>query len=445
MKAASPHPLAVIGFGFSGLMLLANLLRETTAPITIYVIDAELDARGVAYRTTEPLHLLNVPAEKMGAWADAPGDFLRWLTTHGKRYSTGDYVPRMLYGEYLESIWRETQATATRKHCSIKLVPSRAVAVHQAADGLTITTERGDAIAIGHAVLALGNEAKRLYPHLPNDCIVQHPWNDGALNGCARAGSIALIGASLTAIDALMSLRALGYQGHITAFSRHGRLPHVHCNDAGYHHFERTALLEHTQSLSGLLQFVRRTIRQRSGDWRAVIDGLRPHTQTLWRALPAPDQQRFISRLASVWGLHRHRMAPSIAARIKAEIAANTFSLVAAKHLHAAYSNDTLSLHWNDAAGTHALTTDVIINCAGVHFDVARSSNPLLQQMLHHGLIEPHVTGIGIAVDASLRVHGAAAYRLYALGGLLSGQLFETIAVPELREQAARIARTILQ
>jgi uncharacterized NAD(P)/FAD-binding protein YdhS len=36
--------------------------------------------------------------------------------------------------------------------------------------------------------------------------------------------------------------------------------------------------------------------------------------------------------------------------------------------------------------------------------------------------------------------HHQVAQNLYALGGLLTGQLWETVAVPELRQQAAAIA-----
>ena len=439
---SSTSPIAIIGFGFSGLMLLANLLRDAATPLTIYIIDPELDARGAAYRTTQPLHLLNVAAEKMGAWSDAPDDFLQWLTRNAKGYAAGDFVPRMVYGEYLESIWREAQTVAAQKNCAIKLVQSRAVAIHPAAAGLTVLTERGDAIAVGSAVLAMGNEAKMLYPHLPAEHVIQRPWDNDAL--CAIAAStapIALVGSSLTAIDAWLSLRAAGYQGTITAFSRNGRLPQAHRADSGVHSFERNALLKHTKTLSKFTRFIRRTIRSNGGNWRAVIDGLRPHSHSVWRALSAPDQQRFFARLASVWSVHRHRIAPSISATIEAEIAAQQFTVVATQHLRATHENNRISLHWNDGAAAHTLAVDTVVNCTGVNFNVAHSSNPLLQQLLSHGLIEPHITSVGIAVDASLRVHGAAVDRLYAMGGLLTGQLFETIAVPELREQAARIAR----
>ena len=444
--ADSLPPIAIIGFGFSGLMLLANLLRETSVPRTIYVIDPQLDARGAAYRSTEPLHLLNVVAERMGAWSHAHDDFLHWLTAQGAPYAAGDYAPRMLYGEYLESIWRAAQALAAQKNCSIKLVQSRAVAIHPTSDGLTIATERGDAIAVSHAVLALGNEAKKLYPHLPAEKVIQRPWDDDALAGvAASAKSIALIGTSLTAVDALLSLRAAGYEGKIAALSRHGRLPQAHRAEKGsVHPFQRRELLTHVQSLSQLLRFIRQTIRNHHNNWRAVIDGLRPPTQAVWRSLSAPDQKRFFARLAGIWNVHRHRIAPSISATIDAEIAAQQCSVIAAKNLHAEHENNYLTLHWNDAEGAHALPVDAIVNCTGVHFDVTRSRNPLLQQLLSSGLIEPHITGMGIGADAALRVHGLASDRLYVMGGLLTGQLLETIAVPELREQAARLARHLL-
>ena len=54
--------IAIIGFGFSGTMLLANLVRAVEAPLEIYIIDPALTARGMAYSTPYSEHLLNVPS-----------------------------------------------------------------------------------------------------------------------------------------------------------------------------------------------------------------------------------------------------------------------------------------------------------------------------------------------------------------------------------------------
>jgi uncharacterized NAD(P)/FAD-binding protein YdhS len=57
----------------------------------------------------------------------------------------------------------------------------------------------------------------------------------------------------------------------------------------------------------------------------------------------------------------------------------------------------------------------------------------LLSGLVNDGIVTAHHTGLGLVADG-----------LYAMGSLLVGQLWESIAVPELREQAAVVARSVL-
>jgi len=162
--------VAIIGFGFSGLMVAANLLRMTSRPMTLYIIDETSYGHGVAYGTTNPQHLLNVAAGNMGAFADDVGGFATWLRSehaaqHGNRmgiqktYAAQDFAPRTMYAGYLTYIWQQAQEIAAQKHCSIKLVPSRVVAINSGST-LDVLTARGDAIAVDRAVLTCGHEMK---------------------------------------------------------------------------------------------------------------------------------------------------------------------------------------------------------------------------------------------------------------------------------------------
>src|SRR3546814_5960320 len=48
-----------------------------------------------------------------------------------------------------------------------------------------------------------------------------------------------------------------------------------------------------------------------------VIDALRPVTQSLWQGLPVAEKRRFLRHLRSWWDVHRHRMAPEVAAVVQ--------------------------------------------------------------------------------------------------------------------------------
>jgi uncharacterized NAD(P)/FAD-binding protein YdhS len=71
---SSRRRIAVIGAGFSGTATAWRLLRRATRPLDIVLVerDPRQFARGVAYSTFDPSHVLNVPAGRMSGDPDAP-------------------------------------------------------------------------------------------------------------------------------------------------------------------------------------------------------------------------------------------------------------------------------------------------------------------------------------------------------------------------------------
>lgn len=430
-------------------MVTANLVRQLSAGATLYVIAQDVTGKGLAYSTTNTDHLLNVQAGRMGAFSDDTEGLMTWLKKPAASlakqrlglhadYAAQDYIPRALYGAYLEDIWRTTQETAAARGVLLKLVETTATCIRADA----VLTARGDAIAVDAIVLATGNEIKPVLAQVVSPHIIQNPWAPNALAGAAHwASPVMLFGAGLTAVDMVLSLRAAGYQGEIIAASRHGRWPQPHIRQQADFTFDADILFAQ-QNLPQLLRYVRNKI-QETGDWRAVIDALRPHTHALWKRLSPHDQSRFMRRLLSMWNIHRHRMAPEIGARIQSEMLRETLKLVACKSITAKVENDQLSVTLKTAKETRAITPSRVINCAGGELNITRSANPLLKQALADQLLEPHATGLGCAVDPNYRAWGAAYPHLYVIGPLMTGQWLETAAVPELREQADHIAQHI--
>ncbi len=426
--------IGIIGFGFSGLMVATHLVRQAAPGGIIYIIADDFSARGMAYGTGDTAHLLNVTAGRMGAFPDAIDGFYAWMQTANgalakqrwkltQDYAPTEFVPRALYGEYLADIWRRTQEAAAERGVMLKLVETRATRV-RTEGGLAILTARGDAIAVEAAVLAIGNETKAIAWQAEGTQVIQTPWAEGALAGAAQwASPVMLVGAGLTAVDTVMSLRAAGYTGEIIATSRHGNWPAAHALRASHFEFQKDELFAQ-KNLRALLHYVRQQIAE-TGDWRAVIDGLRPHTQTLWQKFSARDQQRFIARLMPLWNVHRHRMAAEIAAQLAGDA---KLRLEACKNI---------------AARIAELRPSHLINCTGSVLRATESRNPLMKQLLADHVVEPHGNGIGVAVDPSCRAWGSAHPQLYVVGTWMTGQLLESTAVPELRVQAAAVAKQI--
>jgi uncharacterized NAD(P)/FAD-binding protein YdhS len=82
-----------------------------------------------------------------------------------------------------------------------------------------------------------------------------------------------------------------------------------------------------------------------------------------------------------------------------------------------------------------------VIDCTGPELDWAHSRQTLLRGLLHDGICTPHHTGPGVVADRDHQI----AENLYALGSPLTGQLRESVAVPELRDQPATIAAQLTQ
>ena len=148
--------------------------------------------------------------------------------------------------------------------------------------------------------------------------MIADPWRDYRMSMIAPDAKILFLGTGLTMVDHLLSLKNGGHTGTVTAVSRHGLLPRAH--EELRTEPVRIALPDGPLSLRDLLRRVVKAIRETSaagGDWRAIIDGLRADTPELWARLDRAEQRQFLRHLTSLWSIHRHRMAPSIAARLR--------------------------------------------------------------------------------------------------------------------------------
>jgi uncharacterized NAD(P)/FAD-binding protein YdhS len=87
-----------------------------------------------------------------------------------------------------------------------------------------------------------------------------------------------------------------------------------------------------------------------------------------------------------------------------------------------------------------------IIRCTGPTERLASLGDPLLDGLFRRGHARPGPLGLGLDVDSDGRVldrDGRPSDSLWALGPLRRGALLETTSIPEIREQAAALARVL--
>jgi uncharacterized NAD(P)/FAD-binding protein YdhS len=87
----------------------------------------------------------------------------------------------------------------------------------------------------------------------------------------------------------------------------------------------------------------------------------------------------------------------------------------------------------------------LVLNCAGPEYDIGASGHRLLKNLRDRELVTECPTGIGIETTAAFRPKGRAAEMIFVIGALLVGELLESTAVPELREQANQVASALAE
>lgn len=434
MKSDREFPVAIIGGGFSGTILAAQLARHG---ISSALIDGSgRIGRGVAYSTREPAHLLNVRAEGMSAWAGEPDHFARRFEEEGG--DPGGFAERRLFARYLGEILDEAVGSG-----SVSVVESSATRATND-DGWLVELDGGDPIRARALVLAIGNQEPEPLSALAGagDRYIANPWGPDARNAVeelsANGGSALLVGTGLTMVDLALSLDAAGHRGRIVALARRGQIPRAHAD------FD-PAPVDAADLPAGDLRALWRWLRERSArvGWRAAVDSLRPHSQALWQSLDPERQRRFLRHARPWWDVHRHRIAPDVAQTVARMIGEGRLEIVAGRVVTTQRSGDELevTIRRRGASTSQVMRFACAFNCTGPLHSIGRTRDPLLRSLLDAGQVRPDHLGIGLEVDDRSRAEPGE--RVWALGPLTKGRYWEIIAVPDIREQAAAVAEDI--
>lgn len=411
-------------------MVAAHLARRGLE--SILVEGGSRAGLGTAFSTTEADHLLNVPADRMSAWPEAPHDFAARQSGDG-----GSFAERRQFGSYIRSILDEALSTGRAQ-----LVEGRAAAAKRDGGKWRIALESGEAIDAQALVLATGNQPPAPLPFADSagERLIDNPWGVRARSAIDDAASrqldVLILGTGLTMVDVVLSLQAAGHRGLIVTLSRRGLIPRSHeAYDAAPVDWDELPVVS--------LREVMRWLRERSGaaGWRAAIDSLRPHTQRLWQSLGLREKRLFLRHARPWWDVHRHRIAPEVARRLADLISAEQLQVVAGRVEDVSPDGDVRIRSRGERKAGPPRRFEYIFNCTGPLGEIARTRDPLLRQMLDDELIQPDELGIGIAVDD--RSRSAHSDRLWALGALTKGRYWEIIAVPDIRHQAAEVAADI--
>jgi len=433
--------IAIIGGGVSGTLTAFHLIRQGT-PARVILIDRRPDlGLGLAYSTPSLRHLLNVPAGKISALPDQADHFLNWLRkNHDPAATEKTFAPRAVFGLYIQSLLtsmgRFEQETAT------------VVDVRLHDFGAVLTLDNGCELRADLVVLATGNFDPAPLPGITKAAsdlgLYRHnAWTAETYEGLDPDAPVALIGTGLTGVDVVLRLRELGHRGRIIAVSRHGIFPNRH---EEYTPLSSSAIPSDTPATCVAYLRALRVAISGGAEWRAAIDSLRETTNELWLRLPIEEKKRFHRHLQRRWDVVRHRMAPPVADVIESELRNGTLEIreghLKAVDASAGGARITLRTH----VGSETLYASRVINCTGPSMNYRRVPSTLLGNMFKRGLVTsgPLGTGFHCSRDgAVIDSDGHASEIIFNLGPGRLGDLLESIAVPEIRQQAVELASTL--
>jgi len=431
-ERTAPPRVVIVGGGAAGVITAVHLLRKADAehPVDVHIVERRsVLGPGLAYRTTHPLHTLNNFAGRLSAIDGDPDHLLRWCEDTGVAVSPTAFLQRATYGRYLRETLDDTtvpRGSALRRTCGV------VTAVIPDGDEVAVTLSDGRSIRADVVILALGNPPPRPQPAFERlgERYICDPWCEDLADRIGGVPEVLVLGTGLTMIDAVAQLHEAFPRTRFTAVSRHGLMPKAHRPTSSRVRdlFDPGSIT----SLEALQERVRARIdeiRRSGGDWRDVVDSLRPCANELWQCLPPDDQDRFVADHARHWELARHRLSPQMATHVRALQRAGTLRVARIEEV--------------DVFGF-----DRVLNCTGPAPVPTQGWNSLVDSLMDAGMIRPNRLGLGLDLDRDGRVvddNGHSNPCVHVVGAARRGMEWEVTAIPDLRCQAARLTARIVR
>jgi uncharacterized NAD(P)/FAD-binding protein YdhS len=453
--------LVIVGAGFSGTVLAVNLLRRPPpgGADVVLIERSKVMGRGVAYAAHEFPYLLNVPAARSSADSRDPLQFLRFAQDRLPNVDREDFLPRALYGDYLQDLLLRAEREAP-PHVRFIRVFGEVTGIARAAEGAALAAEFadrapifGDAVilALGSASVPLPQWARKLNGHA---AFRQDPRDLPGTLGPEH--SVLIVGNGLTMADAASSLsRHPERVPTLYTISRRGLIPKTQTI------FRSAAvrgsgegLLSSAHSLRKLLRACRdlaRGVEKLGGDWREAITFIRTLAPALWRRMPEAERRRFVRHLQVHWDIYRHRLPPQINDRLENLRRSGKLQVRAGRIQEViAVDHRRLAVSWRPrgSAATAQLTVDMVVNATGPNYNIENSTDPIINSLRAAGLVSPDALRLGMRTErfgACVDVHGRPSERLFYLGPMLRADHLDATAAAELTHHAEQLAAHLMQ
>lgn len=439
------NTIAIVGGGISGTLTVLNCIKQSQSPLKIIWFDANNQfCKGLAYSSSEELHLLNVRANNMSLFVDEPNHFVDWLKYLHPHFSDLDFVPRKIFGEYIQYTYDKLKNANSL--VSIIQVIEEVIDIKKNSNEFEVITTQ--TYQVQKLVLAFGNFLPAHPRSISQEFIdsenyFQNAFHSNLVKQIASKKHLTIIGSGLTMIDVVMSLYHHHFSGKITIISPHAYIPESHHQNPlpGIKPFIEE---KKTYSLLALLSLVNQQLKEAKKyalNLHSVIDVMRPHLQFIWLNFTLSEKQQFLRHLRHKWGVARHRAPNQSMAIFKQLQSSGVINLVKGKIADIKTIENTFEIHYiNSNINQNFIKTEFIINCTGPQSNYLQIPSILVQNLIKNQILMPDSINYGLKSDEN----GKIAANIFTLGPPLKGILWESTAVPEIRLQAKELATKII-
>jgi len=453
--------IAIIGGGFCGNMLAVHLLSTAKKPLHIVLINSGYPlSKGIAYSSYSHKHLLNVPAKNMSAFPDKPNHFMDWIKKH-ENYRVidqtalpGMFLPRNIYGYYLKDLF-DTAIRKKPEYTSISFVHDEAIDIEECDGKANIYFSVSPSVVADKVVLAIGNQSPD-NPSLKDPSFYNsrnyygNPWLHEAVNHLDPQKEVFILGNGLTMVDIVLGLKEKKHKGKIYSLSPNGFqiLPH--------RVFEPyKGLMEELKPPYDLPKIVSlfrshvKKLRDQGLAGEAAVDSLRPLTQKVWQSWSKQEKERFMYHIRHMWGVARHRLPMDIHKMIQQLILDDKLEIIAGRTQSMEETQDGVKVTFKRRRDQKLYEVNVgrVINCTGPLSDINKLERTLIKNLISRKMIHADEMKLGIDTTPEgniLNDDGSSSKYLFTIGSTMRGLLWESTAVPELRDQAKKLAAKLL-
>lgn len=483
--------LALVGGGSTATSFLAQLVellgnQEQLRPWVIFVFEPSKQlGPGEPYAEDLSTNLLNIPAGTMSAYANDRGHFLRWLKKQSPELlqqhdvtniDPAAFLPRPLFGLYLTEVWETLLKSAACLRIEIKHIPAAVfeIGIDPENKNILLDTPMGRYRA-RRAVLCNGNLPSTTFPSLMGRSgYFNNPYPVSELiSNIPHNAKVAVLGTSLSAIDAIVALKENGHQEPLLAVSRNGRLPSVRATKRDLSSLKAPTLQELTSlaesqggslTLQNVFHFLQQRLEAAGGklDWEDILgQGDHPHhildkeieasthlpriwqniaislnevIEHIWHLLSQSEKQLFHSEWRSLWMARRATFPMSNALKIKRFIDTGQLRIASGfVDCQPCKITDGYLIRLKNSKGeVHTHQVQYVINATSFSTNVTQTEVPLIRSLVQQGLAVPDPYGgvrldfeSGCLIDAENKIVN----NISLIGSLAAGTYFWTTSL----------------